>query len=169
MVVFTQINWRASRQIFSNNGCLAYYLRPEDSVEVSWRISFGSSTAFAIVVGNRHYQHWFSHRKRFTLASHLFSKEMAQWILFPFVWSVSFRSAHSVSVSQLSIVEVRQAVSTGTDKHRLWPVRLSIFCLCGRGYTPQQFIVTFNTGYPDRQVQRLFASVFGPPSSTGGR
>jgi hypothetical protein len=57
----------------------------------------------------------------------------------------------------------------GTDKHHVRPVRLSIFCLYGRGYTPQQFIATFTTGHPDPHVQHLFASVLGPPSTTGGQ
>jgi hypothetical protein len=124
MTLFTYINWRTSRQMFSNNGCLANYVRPEEPVEVSRSLSFGSSTTFSIVVGNCHYQHWYSHRKRYTLASHLFSKEIAQCLLFRFVWSVSFRLAH-----------INAFASRGTDKQRLRPVCMSIFCLCGWGYT----------------------------------
>lgn len=139
---------------------------PEELVEVSRSLSFGSSTAFSIVGGNCHYQHWYSHRKRFTVASHL--QEMAQSLVIRLVWSVSLRPANrSVSVSQLCVLAVQKTADIRTDKHCVWPVRLSIFCLYGRGYTLQQFIATFTTVHTDRHVH-LFASVFGQPSTTGG-
>ena len=95
------------------------------------------------------------------MASHL--QEIPQCHLFRFVWSVSFRPTHSsVSASQLCVLGIQQAADIGTDKHRVRPVRLPIFCLYGRDYTPQQFIATFTTGHPNRHVH-LFPSVFGPP------
>lgn len=93
------------------------------------------------------------------MASHL--QEIAQSLLFRFVWSVSIHPAHrNVSASQVCVLGLKQVADIGTDKHCVQPVRLSIFCLYGRGYTPQQFIATFTTVHPDRHV---LYNIFLPP------